>query len=218
VGSLQHDLRAAGVQAPLCCPRSRTCLLKGCGRRFRPCCGRRHFCSEPCRDAARRWSVHKAQQRYRSSVRGRKCRREQSRRWRARCRQRGQAVRKSSGGQPGRACEGHQQEAGEKISCDRPGCYSHFRRSARCPGQRFCSPLCREALRSAFARQRRWREGCGPCPWAYLADDLPEGRGTASYVLDIEAMEEQRILKGDLGAREEGSTGSREGRGRGILF
>ena len=51
VGPLQDDSFRRGVQAPFCCPRWRTCLLKGCGRQFCPSCGRRHYCSDPCRKA-----------------------------------------------------------------------------------------------------------------------------------------------------------------------
>ena len=115
VGPLQHDSHRWGVQAPFCCPRWRTCLLEGCGRRFRPCCGRRHYCSEACREAARRWSEWKAQQEYRSSEKGRECRREQSRRWRERRREQGQPLKNPSASQASGACVGHQQEAGEKI-------------------------------------------------------------------------------------------------------
>jgi hypothetical protein len=218
VGPLQHDSDCLGVQAPFCCPRERTCLLEGCGRRFRPCCGRKHYCSETCCDAARRWSEWKAQQGYRSSEKGRKCRREQSRRWRERRRDNGQPLKNPSAGPASGACVGHQQAPGEKISCDRPGCYTRFNASARSPRQRFCCSLCREALRRAWAREKRWREGCGGCPLACQADGLREGQEQAAYVRDIDVAAEARILREKEGRAEQGSTGSRNGQRRGTLF
>lgn len=216
MGLLQHDSCRSGVQAPCCCPRWRTCLLQGCGRRFLPCCGRRHYCSEGCRDAARRWSQRKAQQEYRSSEKGRECRREQSRRWRARRREEG-SPRKNPPADPGRgACVGHQQE---RILCDRPGCYARFEVSPRSPRQRFCCPLCRKALRNAQAREKRWRGECGRCPLACSVDALPEGPGQAAYVRVIDAAAEARILREsrtDARSREVPDPG--DGQGRGTLF
>ncbi len=219
VGLLQHDSCRSGVQAPFCCPRWRICLLKGCGRRFLPCCGRRHYCSEACRDAARRWWQWKAQQQYRLSAKGRQRRREQSRRWRERRREEGKPLKNPPGDRASEASVGHQQDAGEKNSCDRPGCYARFDASPRSPRQRFCSPLCRKALRSAWAREKCWRESCGECLLAYQADELPEGQGQAAYVRDIDAAAEARILRErrmDAGSREVPDPGN--GQGRGVLF
>jgi hypothetical protein len=53
---------------------------------------------------------------------------------------------------------------GKKIPCDRPGCYEGFDHSPRSPFQRFCSGLCRLALRLARLRERRWRDFCPGCP------------------------------------------------------
>jgi hypothetical protein len=218
VGPLQHDSHRWGVQAPFCCPRWRTCLLEGCGRRFRPCCGRRHYCSQPCREAARRWSEWKAQQGYRSSEKGRECRRQQSRRWRERRREQGQPLKNPPASQTIAACVGHQQEAGGKDSCDRPGCYARFDVSPRSPRQRFCCDLCRKALRSAEAREKRWRVRCGRCRWACLADALPEGREEVGYVHRIEAPPQQPIFRRCGETEEQGSTESKRGRRRGTLF
>ena len=115
-----------GSASSLLSPRWRTCLLEGCGRRFLPCCGRRHYCSEACRDAARRWSQRKAQQQYRLSEKGRECRRQQSRRWRERRREEGKPLKNPPADRASGSCVGHQQETGERISCDRPGCYCAF--------------------------------------------------------------------------------------------
>lgn len=219
VGLLQHDSCRWGVQASFCCPRWRTCLLEGCGRRFYACCGRRHYCSDPCREAAREWSERKAQEKYRSSEKGRECRREQSRRWRERRREQGQSLKNPSAGPVSGVCVGHQQDGGEKISCDRPGCYARFDASPRSPRQRFCSPLCREALRCAWAREKRWREGCGNCPLAWMADAIPEGQEQSAYVRDIDLAAEARILRERrTEARNEEVPDPEEGQRRGALF
>lgn len=67
-------------------PRSRACLLKGCEKRFRPAHPMARYCSEECREKARRWSQWKSRQRWRRSENGRKKRREQSVRHRERLR------------------------------------------------------------------------------------------------------------------------------------
>lgn len=131
------------------------CLLKGCERPFHPRHRRSRYCSAECRAAARRWSQWRAEGRYRQTEQGRACRREQSRRFRERCRAREREVVKG-------ACEGHHQAArGEISGCARPGCYVLFRRTPRSPCQKFCGPLCRQALRRVLVREARWRRPRG---------------------------------------------------------
>lgn len=65
-------------------PRMRRCLLKGCGHRFRPRQARQRYCSESCREAARKWSRWKAQQRYRKTRAGQQKRNGQNQRYRER--------------------------------------------------------------------------------------------------------------------------------------
>jgi hypothetical protein len=69
-------------------PRTRQCLLKGCGERFRPQQARQRYCSEGCRKAARKWSRWKAQQNYRATVAGQQKRKGQSQRYRERVQKR----------------------------------------------------------------------------------------------------------------------------------
>ena len=69
-------------------PRLRRCLLKGCEQRFHPRQARQRYCSEDCRNAARKWSRWKAQQRYRATTAGRQKRNGQSRCYRERVRSR----------------------------------------------------------------------------------------------------------------------------------
>ena len=68
--------------------RMRRCLLKGCELRFRPSQPRQRYCSEHCREAARKWSRCKAQERYRETTAGKEKRNGQSRRYRKRARNR----------------------------------------------------------------------------------------------------------------------------------
>jgi hypothetical protein len=69
-------------------PRMRRCLLKGCEQRFHPQQARRRYCSQGCREAARKWARHKAQQRYRATTEGQEKRNGQSQRYRKRVRRR----------------------------------------------------------------------------------------------------------------------------------
>ena len=69
-------------------PRMRRCLLKGCEQRFHPRQARQRYCSEGCRQAARRWSRWKAQQTYRATTTGKEKRNGQSRRYRERVKSR----------------------------------------------------------------------------------------------------------------------------------
>ena len=103
-------------------PRTRCCLLKGCERRFRPQRARQRYCSEECRQAARRWSRWKAQQSYRATAAGKEKRNEQSRRYRERVRKRQAATRKSRSG----SREGNHSKIFFDYCCDRPGCYEGF--------------------------------------------------------------------------------------------
>jgi len=62
----------------------RRCLLKGCDQRFCPRQVRQRYCSKQCREAARKWSRWKAQQRYRDTAAGQAKRDGQSQRYRER--------------------------------------------------------------------------------------------------------------------------------------
>ena len=65
-------------------PRSRICLLKGCGRVFRPEHPMTRYCSEHCRNQAAKWREWKARRQYRQTANGKHVRRVQSRRYRMR--------------------------------------------------------------------------------------------------------------------------------------
>jgi hypothetical protein len=67
---------------------TRLCLIKGCPQRFHPRQARQRYCSARCREAARKWSRWKAQQRYREATAGKQKRNGQSRRYRERVKSR----------------------------------------------------------------------------------------------------------------------------------
>lgn len=138
--------------------RRRRCLLKGCERLFSPPHPLSRYCSEACRQAARIWSRRCAAAGYRATEAGRAKRREQSRRYRERVRER--RVAASAEPEPeaaSEAGEGHHHPRAEKsFSCQRPGCYESFVPPPRCPGQKFCCALCRQALRHVLRREARW--------------------------------------------------------------
>jgi hypothetical protein len=69
-------------------PRMRRCLLKGCEQRFHPRQARQRYCGERCREAKRKWSRWKAQQRYRATRAGKRQRNGQNQRYRERARSR----------------------------------------------------------------------------------------------------------------------------------
>jgi hypothetical protein len=69
-------------------PRMRCCLLKGCGTRFHPRHASQRYCSDRCREAARKWSRWKAQGKYRATKAGKEKRNGQCRRYRKRVKRR----------------------------------------------------------------------------------------------------------------------------------
>ena len=84
----QRPRRGGERQRPARRPRTRPCLLKGWERRFRPLRASDRYCRRECREAARKWSHWKAQQKYRATAAGRTKRNGPSRRYRERGRDR----------------------------------------------------------------------------------------------------------------------------------
>ncbi len=115
------------------------------------------YCGPACQDAADRWRHWRASQTWRKTESGRECRRQQSCRYRQRVRERREAEQAATEEAAEAQREGQRPaDASEKSSCARPGCYELFVPSRRCPHQRFCSCLCRKALRRVIQRERRW--------------------------------------------------------------
>jgi hypothetical protein len=163
------SLSGHGRRPHRCC--RRRCLLKGCGQWFLPTHPQCRYCSSSCREAARRWRRWHAQQKYRSSRRGRERRQQQARRYRQRYRNRPpplatpSAPAASAAAEPhgnGTPCEGKRAAAKSEdvvlCPCDRPGCYVLFAVGAASQRRRFCCVLCRQALRCVLEREARWRQ------------------------------------------------------------
>lgn len=150
-----------------CC---RRCLLKGCERWFLPTRPQARYCNAGCQQAARRWRRWQATQRYRASAAGKERRREQSRRYRVRRRQRPVAEPVAAIAEPAHDGEGQRPAEFSELNvgqpCQRPGCYTCFEPSPRSPHQRFCSSSCRQALRRVRQREvqlrQRRRHGARP--------------------------------------------------------
>lgn len=149
-----YSCRPSGQASAL--PRHRRCLLKGCEAWFRSPHPLARYCSEACSRAARRWSQWRANCRYRQSEQGQERRRQQCQRRRERQRTSNTPPASepvTSGGREGY----HKADEHEKTPCRRPGCYECFAPSARSPLKKFCSSLCRYALRRVLEREARWR-------------------------------------------------------------
>jgi hypothetical protein len=183
-------------------PGCRRCLLKGCERWFSPRSPQACYCGRTCQKAAERWRRWLACQRYRATIHGKECRREQARRYRERLRERSspaepalptpsvepaspviEAVTHSkidtpqltpAAGEGQRPAEISENSCG--LPCHRPGCYVLFLPAAPSIEQKFCSGLCRQALRRVRQRKARLRlrRRRGVRPLRYPDRDPPE--------------------------------------------
>jgi hypothetical protein len=153
--------------------RQRRCLLKGCEQLFRPCCPQARYCSESCRQRARRWRRWRSSRTYRASEAGKQCRRQQSRRYRERRRvaaRQAETPRETAANVIREAAQldGLPLREGQRPAsiltdlvgqpCLRPGCYVLFPIRPDMPQQRYCSCQCRQALRRVLDREARWRK------------------------------------------------------------
>lgn len=174
-----------------CC---RQCLLKGCERWFLPRKPQARFCGPDCRIAARRWRRWLAGQYYRATPNGKEHRRGQSRRYYTRRQltappqsppltlelEPAPAAVEAEPSRPAGAsttsticCQGQRPAEIPKESCGlpchRPGCYVLFPPAVHSLEQKFCSGLCRQALRRVRQREARLqhRRRLGARPLGY---------------------------------------------------
>jgi hypothetical protein len=164
-----------------CC---RQCLLKGCQRWFSARWPQARYCSRECQQAALRWRRWCAGQRYRVTPNGKQHRRGQHQRRRRRFPQRcgvPEPAPRAPDAEPASGLfeaqtppetdppliipapnEGQRpREIPENFSvgpCSRPGCYVLFLPALPGLKQKFCSGLCRQALRRVRQREARLRE------------------------------------------------------------
>lgn len=162
MGPSQYSVACGSAQVPTAPVRCRHCLLKGCGRSYRPSHPQSRYCSEACRVAARRWRRRQASRVWRAKEKGKICRREQCKRYRRRI---PLVVLSEEAAEPVEAtptaCEGQRPATNpEDFSvrmCQRPGCYEVFVVRSDDSAKRFCSCLCRRALRNVLDREARYR-------------------------------------------------------------
>ena len=179
MGHIHNDREPASRQGSCRAPRQRRCLLKGCEQFFKPDYPQARYCGPACRRAATRWRCWRADQTWRKTERGRACRRQQSIDYRQNVRDRQDAeqarIEQAAVEQAAPAAfEGERPaDVAEAFSCARPGCYERFIPVRHSPRRRFCSGLCRKALRRVLQREARWgwrRKGGPPSrrripPW-----------------------------------------------------
>jgi hypothetical protein len=137
----------------------RICLRKGCGRRFQERRHNQRYCQDPeCMREVHRWHAAKRQRKRRSQSEGRQRHAEAERRRR---KQRASEPPKPPESQPvaadtpAEACAWSRSRKIPEDFCDRPGCYEPPRDSPRVPAS-YCGDECREAMRQARDRERKW--------------------------------------------------------------
>jgi len=141
----------------------RSCLRKGCGRRFQARRYNQRYCREPeCLGEVRRWQAAKRQQKCRSQpgVRQRHAEAERQRRKRraseAQKPSEGETVlTDTEGASPANSGAWSRSRRHPQIFCDRPGCYEPLRDSPRAPAL-YCGDDCRAAMRQVRDRERKW--------------------------------------------------------------
>ena len=146
--------------------RARTCLRKGCPRRFQPACWSQRYCQDPeCLRELRRWQAARRQRKCRQqpSARHRHAQAEQKRRARRQANPSGSSHK----GVAGSCDKGVETAPGDPRAwsrsktdfrgplCSRPGCYESPPHSPRCPA-RYCSDACRRELGRVCDRERKY--------------------------------------------------------------
>ena len=154
-----HFVGHNGERPEGCHHRPRRCLLKGCERLFWPRRPQARYCSKGCQQAARRWRRRQASRRYRASDWGRERRRDQARRYRQRWRERQTASAAVALPDEGQRPASPSEDFATRR-CERPGCYEHFSIKHEHSCRRFCSVVCRLALRRVLDRESRYRARC----------------------------------------------------------
>ena len=137
----------------------RSCLRKGCGRRFQARQYNQRYCQDAeCLTEVRRWQGAKRQRKCRSRPEGRQRHAEAERQRR---KQRASQPQNPPESEPAAAdtsvepCAWSRNRKFPEIFCDRPGCYEPPRDSSCVPAS-YCGDDCRAAMRQARDRQRKW--------------------------------------------------------------
>lgn len=129
----------------------RTCLRKGCGRRYRARHWRQRYCQVPfCQRELRRWQVAKRQRKRRATAKGREKHAQAERERRRRKKSEGNSANSSVRNRS----RGHAMKKNPPgPMCDRPGCFEPPRASAA-PAH-YCGDECRQDMRRVRDRERK---------------------------------------------------------------
>jgi len=135
----------------------RTCLRKGCGRRYPARHWKQRYCRKPdCLLLLCRSQAAKRQQKRRATAEGRQKHAQAQREQRRRKKEQASTVLNSSGN----GARGHAITASKNFSsgplCDRPGCFEPPRTSIRAPA-RYCGNVCSQVMRGVRDRERKWK-------------------------------------------------------------
>ena len=192
----------------------RSCLRKGCGRRFQARQYNQRYCREPeCLGEVHRWQAAKRQQKCRSQPGARQRHAEAERQRRQ---QRASEAPKPWEGEPtitdmeagssAKSGAWSRSRRHPQIFCDRPGCYRPLRDSARAPAS-YCGDDCRAAMRRARDRERKW-----------LKRKTQAGRfkRRLEYQAARTKRHQQRVTSGDIASRRSAARSS--GRPGAVLF
>jgi hypothetical protein len=181
----------------------RTCLRKGCGRRYQAGHWRQRYCRKPdCQRELRRWQAARRQRQRRATAEGRE-QHARAERERRRRKEESKDVR----GDPGlRRCawSRHKKISGGPT-CDRPGCFESPRPSIRTPA-RYCGNECRRAMRRVRDRERKWK-----------SRKTKAGRWKRRLEYQaLRAKRRQRALPGNEDREDSRPAAAREGRPRAV--
>lgn len=137
----------------------RSCLRKGCGRRFQARQYNQRYCQDPeCLAEVRCWQGAKRQRKCRLQPEGRQrhaAAERQRRKQRASQAQKPPESEPAATDTPAEPCAWSRSRKFPEIFCDRPGCYEPPRDSPRVPAS-YCGDDCRAAMRRARDRERKW--------------------------------------------------------------
>jgi hypothetical protein len=135
-------------------PRARSCLRKGCGRKYQPRRPNQRYCQEPeCLRLLRRWQAarRQAKRRQDDAAKAQHAQAQRARRQRVPSSPQAPKVPEVA------AARGHAAKIFSPTPvCDRPGCHEPPRKSGRNQA-RYCCSACRQAVRRVLDRERKWR-------------------------------------------------------------
>ena len=137
----------------------RTCLRKGCGRRYRARQWNQWYCQDPeCLRSVRRWHATRRQRARRAASEGRENHAEAERIRRQRSAGQSKPSVKGDSASAITAARGawsRSETPLPRVLCDRPGCYEPPRDSRRTTAS-YCSDACRGAMRRVRDRERKY--------------------------------------------------------------